>query len=156
MNPFALVVLATPVLLAACARNDPPLDPRTETAVDVCLELGDCPSRPIDVRQTTFAQDVLGNRLPVLVVFSAEWSGVAWTIAPDLERIAAEQRGSLVVAKVDVEENPALAKEYEVTSIPTLLLFESGQEQGRLLGALPKSTIESFVAGTLSAPALSQ
>ena len=80
---------------------------------------------------------------PTLVDFWAEWCGPCKTVAPTLEEIAAERDGALVVAKLNVDDHPAIAQAFGVMSIPTLILFEDGRETKRLVGARSKQAIDA-------------
>ncbi len=83
---------------------------------------------------------------PALVDFWAEWCGPCKAVAPTLDEIAAEQAGSLVVAKLNVDDHPAIAQEYGVMSIPTMIVFKDGVERKRLVGARSKEAIEAELA----------
>jgi thioredoxin 1 len=85
-----------------------------------------------------FEQEVLKSDLPVLVDFWAEWCGPCRAIAPIIEELAGELQGKMKVAKVNVDEAQDLAGNYNVMSIPTLLIFKNGQPVEQLVGAMPK------------------
>jgi thioredoxin 1 len=87
----------------------------------------------INVNDQDFAQAVLDSDLPVLVDFWADWCGPCHIVAPVVEEIAREHAGTVRVAKLNVDENPYTAQQYGVLSIPTLILFSRGEEQGRVL-----------------------
>jgi thioredoxin 1 len=96
--------------------------------------------------EATFAEEVNGADEPVLVDFWAEWCGPCKTIAPILEELACEQAGNLRIAKVDVDDNQGLARQFGVQSIPTMIVFKDGQEVHRMVGARGKAQILADLA----------
>jgi thioredoxin 1 len=88
----------------------------------------------------TFSEEVGAADSPVLVDFWAEWCGPCKMITPILEEIAAEQDG-LKIGKLNVDDNPEVARQYQVMSIPTLIVFKDGQEAKRLIGAKGKGQL---------------
>ncbi len=95
----------------------------------------------VTVSDASFADAVLTSTTPVLVDFWATWCGPCRMVAPVLEEIATEKAGSLTVAKVDVDANPGTARDYQVVSIPTLILFKDGQPVKRIVGAKSKPAL---------------
>ena len=95
----------------------------------------------VTVTDATFADDVLGSDKPVLVDFWAEWCGPCKMVAPVLEEIASEKAGALTVAKLDVDENPTTARDFQVVSIPTMILFKDGEPIKRIVGAKGKAAL---------------
>ena len=98
------------------------------------------------VTDDSFSQDVLTSSTPVLVDFWATWCGPCKMIAPVLEEIAAEKAGELKVVKLDVDANPATARDFQVVSIPTLILFKDGEPVKRIVGAKGKSALLKEIA----------
>jgi len=103
-------------------------------------------SKPIEVTDADFAEEVEKATLPVLVDFWAPWCGPCRMLAPTVEQIAAENEGKLKVAKLNVDDNPQAATRFQVMSIPTLVLFKEGQPIARLVGVQPKTGIMSQVS----------
>lgn len=95
----------------------------------------------VAVSDASFADAVLTSTTPVLVDFWAAWCGPCRMVAPVLEEIATEKAGSLTVAKVDVDANPGTARDYQVVSIPTLILFKAGRPVKRIVGAKSKPAL---------------
>ncbi|MGK2867751.1 MAG: thioredoxin [Mycobacterium sp.] len=98
------------------------------------------------VTDDSFSQDVLSSSTPVLVDFWATWCGPCKMIAPVLEEIAAEKAGELKVVKLDVDANPGTARDFQVVSIPTLILFKDGQPVKRIVGAKGKAALLREIA----------
>jgi len=103
-----------------------------------------------DVTDTNFQAEVIESDLPVLVDFWAPWCGPCRVIGPVLEEIAAE-RDDLRIVKLDVDANQQTAANYEVLSIPTMILFKNGQVAKKIIGAYPKKRLESELESELSA-----
>jgi thioredoxin 1 len=97
-----------------------------------------------------FEAEVLKSQTPVLVDFWAVWCGPCRQIAPSVESIADTYAGQLRVGKMDTDKNPKVPTEYDVRSIPTLLLFHGGKVVGNLIGAAPKGKLEQFVKDQLA------
>jgi thioredoxin 1 len=89
----------------------------------------------------TFDETIAGSAEPVVVDFWAEWCGPCKTIAPILDEIATEQAGRLRVAKLNVDDNPDVARRFDVMSIPTLIVFKDGQPAKRMVGAKGKGQL---------------
>lgn len=106
-------------------------------------------SEAINVGEQTFEKVVLQSEIPVLVDFWAAWCGPCRMVAPVLDQIAAEHEGKIRIVKVNVDEEPALAAQYRITSIPAMKVFKGGEEVRELIGAMPKQMIEQQLKGIL-------
>jgi len=98
-------------------------------------------SATIAVTDGSFAQDVLSASRPVLVDFWATWCAPCRMVAPVLEEIAGEKSGELTVAKIDIDANPGTARDFQVVSIPTMILFKDGEPVKRIVGAKSKAAL---------------
>ena len=99
----------------------------------------------VEVTDQNFT-DVISGDTPVLVDFWAEWCGPCKMMNGPLEELAGENAGKLSVAKLDVDANQSIAMQYEVMSIPTMIIFKDGEPQKRLVGARSKAQLESELA----------
>lgn len=102
-----------------------------------------------NLSESTFAEEVGASELPVLVDFWAEWCGPCKMIAPVLEELADEQADKIRIAKVNVDENPGLARQFDVMSIPTLIVFKDGAPDHRMIGAKGKAQLTEALAAYL-------
>lgn len=99
----------------------------------------------IVITQENFKQEVLQSAQPVLVDFWASWCGPCKMLAPIIEEIAREQAGKAKVGKVNVDEQPGLAMQFHVASIPTIIVFRDGKPIETLVGVRPKSELEALL-----------
>jgi thioredoxin 1 len=103
----------------------------------------------ITLSDATFDEEVKSADVPVIVDFWAEWCGPCKLIAPVLDEIASEQHGRVTIAKLNVDENPDIARRFDVMSIPTLIVFKDGEPQKRLVGAKGKGQLLEELADFL-------
>jgi thioredoxin 1 len=97
------------------------------------------------VDNANFTQEVKESEVPVLVDFYADWCMPCRMISPVIEKLAKKYEGKLKVAKLDVDKSGALAAEFQVSGIPTVILFKNGEAVDRFSGALPEGAIEDFI-----------
>ncbi len=100
----------------------------------------------IKVTDASFQTDVVGADVPVVVDFWAEWCGPCKMIGPSLEEIAKELEGQVRIAKVNVDENPGIAGQLGIRSIPTLMLYKDGKVASQKVGAAPKGELKRWIS----------
>jgi thioredoxin 1 len=98
-------------------------------------------SAALQVTDASFKQDVLDSDIPVLVDFWAPWCGPCRMVAPVVDEIAQQYEGKVKVVKLNTDENPNVASQYGIRSIPTLMIFKGGQRVDMVVGAVPKTTL---------------
>ena len=104
----------------------------------------------VKVDKSNFQADVLDAQEPVVVDFGAEWCGPCKMIGPSLEEISTELGGKVKIAKLNIDENPELAAQFGVRSIPTLMIFKGGEVADMKVGAAPKTALSSWINGAVA------
>jgi thioredoxin 1 len=104
----------------------------------------------VTLTDANFRNEVLESAKPVLVDFWAEWCGPCRAVGPVVEELAGEYEGRAVIGKVNVDENPALASEYGIRSIPSLLVFKYGEVVDQIVGAHPKKVLAGKLDASLA------
>jgi thioredoxin 1 len=104
-----------------------------------------------EVTDSNFQAEVLEADTPVLVDFWAPWCGPCRMVAPVLEEMAGERAGELKIVKLNVDDNQQTAAQFQVLSIPTLILFKHGQVAAKVIGAMPKKRLEAELEPALAA-----
>jgi thioredoxin 1 len=95
----------------------------------------------VTVTDSSFSTDVLNSDKLVLVDFWAEWCGPCRMVAPVLEEIANDHKDAITIAKLNIDENPNTARDFQVMSIPTMILFKGGEPVKQIVGAKPKAAL---------------
>ena len=104
----------------------------------------------VNVTDDSFDVDVLKSDKTVVVDFWAAWCGPCKMVAPVLDEIAGENADKITVAKLDIDANPATARDYQVMSIPTMIVFQDGKPVKQIVGARPKAALLSDLADYLA------
>ena len=102
--------------------------------------------RPIKVGDADLERVVAGSDVPVLVDFYAEWCGPCKIMAPVLDDLARERAGEVLVAKLDTDRSPGMARKFEIRGVPTLVAFAGGREVAREVGAVPRPRLDQLIA----------
>jgi len=103
-----------------------------------------------DVTDATFAEEVLNSEDTIMVDFWAEWCGPCRAVSPILDAIAAENPDKIKIVKLNVDDNPQTAMQYQITSIPAMKVFKKGELVKTIIGAKPKPAIEADLAEFLA------
>jgi len=103
----------------------------------------------IEITDDTFEREIVKSDKPVLVDFWAAWCAPCRAIAPLVQQLAESYNGKVKFAKVDIDSNQKVAMQFDVKSIPTLLLFREGKVAGQIVGAVPRAKIEDLIKRVL-------
>jgi thioredoxin 1 len=108
------------------------------------------PGATFSVSDANFEKEVLKSSEPVLVDFFAEWCGPCKAMAPALEQVAADMKGKVKVAKLDVDQNPEVTQKYTIQAMPTLMIFKDGKKVAERVGALTqKKQLQDWITGSI-------
>ena len=97
----------------------------------------------------SFRKEILEDKKTVLVEYMAPWCVYCRRLGPTLDKVAAERDGSLIVAKLDIDECPKIAEEYKIEVVPTILLYKDGKEAARIVNPASKALLDEFLSQNL-------
>ncbi|MDP8204009.1 MAG: thioredoxin [Candidatus Tenebribacter mawsonii] len=103
----------------------------------------------LEVTADTFEQEVLKSEIPVVIDLWAPWCGPCKALTPTLESVAADYEGKVKVVKLNIDEHPSIAAQYQVMSIPTVLFFKGGKVESQVIGLVGKDKIASKIDAML-------
>ncbi len=95
--------------------------------------------------EATFEKDVLESKVPVLVDFYAKWCGPCKQMSPVISKLAREYKGKVKVVKIDTDENQALCQKYDITALPSFVMFRSGRNVAKYTGAMPREMLAGVI-----------
>ena len=101
---------------------------------------------PVNITDETMERVVRDANVPVLVDFHADWCGPCKIMAPVLDALARERAGGVLIAKLDTDRNPVMARRFDIRGIPSLIVFRGGREVAREVGAVPKPRLDALIA----------
>lgn len=101
------------------------------------------------ITDSEFESAVLQSAVPVFIDFWAPWCGPCRVVGPIIDELAEQYAGKVSVVKINVDDNPAVAQQFMVSSIPTMMVFKNGQVVDRALGAMPKSELQGLIERNL-------
>ena len=107
------------------------------------------PNNTKEFKEASFQKEVIDSTQPVLVDFWAEWCGPCKMLTPTIDELADEYANKAVIGKLNVDENPSIASEYGIRSIPSLLFFKDGKVQNQIMGAVSKNDIAKTLDGLI-------
>lgn len=104
----------------------------------------------IDITDSSFEEEVLNSKIPVLIDFWAEWCGPCKMLAPIINELSENLKGKVKIMKMNIDENPNTPSILGVRSIPTMMIFKDGKQLASKVGVLPKSSIEEWINSNIA------
>jgi len=105
--------------------------------------------KPVEIKESSFDEAVIKSKMPVLVDFWAPWCGPCRMVAPVVDELSTEYNGKVSFVKINVDDNPQVASQFGVMSIPTLILFKDGKPSSTIVGFRPKAELKKSLDAAL-------
>ncbi|MEM3791430.1 MAG: thioredoxin [Candidatus Micrarchaeaceae archaeon] len=99
----------------------------------------------LELNESNFEEEVIKSKIPVVIDFWAEWCGPCRVYSPIIEEVSKDYEGKVKFARLNVDDNPSIAEKYEISAIPTTMIFENGKVKSMSIGAVSKESLKKWI-----------